>query len=521
MDDEEQQKVQFWLWNGLNGFWVRLLVTLALGAWLLWWKLVVPVWLKPAKTRRHFLRQGVGGPPPLPVLGNLKELGELMAAATAQPMAPSNSHNILPRVLPFYHQWNKIYAISDPALIREVLVTSSDLYEKYEAHPLVKKLEGNGLLSLLGQTWAHRRKIISPIFHIENLKLMIPVMATSVASMVEKWSVICTSGSAEIDVYESFQNLAEEFITRAIFGGCYEDGKAIYQLQSQLMIFAGESFQKIFIPGYKFLPTRRNRAIWRLDREIQTLLSRLIEKKRKSLEGRCQVDESGPQDLLEHLITESLKKNENGIKITGEDVMEECKTFFFAGKNTTSNLMVWITVVLAMHPEWQLLAREEVLKVCGARDTPSKDHISGLKTLGMIINEVLRLYSPVVAEIRRTKANTELGGYNIPKGTELLLPILAVHHDPSLWGPGVHEFNPNRFAQGVSQAATYPTAFMPFGLGARQCIGQNLAIFQAKLAMAMILQRFSFELSPNYSHAPTVLMFLYPQFNAPLIFHRI
>ena len=140
----------------------------------------------------------------------------------------------------------------------------------------------------------------------------------------------------------------------------------------------------------------------------------------------------------------------------------------------------------------------------------------------MIIYEVLRLYPPVVASIRRTKKEVDLGDHlNIKKGTELLIPILAVHHDPTIWGPDALEFNPTRFSQGVSRAATHPTAYMPFGVGGRQCIGQNLALLQAKLAIAMILQRFTFDLSPNYKHAPTVLMLLYPQFGAPIIFRSL
>ncbi|KAA8540462.1 hypothetical protein F0562_024619 [Nyssa sinensis] len=141
--------------------------------------------------------------------------------------------------------------------------------------------------------------------------------------------------------------------------------------------------------------------------------------------------------------------------------------------------------------------------------------------LGMILNESLRLYPPAVATIRRAKVDVQLGGCMIPRGTELLVPIVAVHHDIGLWGPDANEFNPTRFAQGALHATKHPMAFMPFGLGTRRCIGQNLAILQAKLAIAMILQRFSFDLSPSYQHAPTVLMLLYPQYGAPIIFRKL
>jgi len=141
--------------------------------------------------------------------------------------------------------------------------------------------------------------------------------------------------------------------------------------------------------------------------------------------------------------------------------------------------------------------------------------------LTMILNESLRLYPPTIATIRRSKADVELGGYKIPRGTELLIPILALHHDQSIWGHDANEFNPRRFSNGVARAAKHHVAFIPFGLGVRTCIGQNLAILQAKLTLAIILQRFSFRLATSYQHAPTVLMLLYPQHGAPIIFQRL
>lgn len=141
--------------------------------------------------------------------------------------------------------------------------------------------------------------------------------------------------------------------------------------------------------------------------------------------------------------------------------------------------------------------------------------------LSMILNESLRLYAPIVATIRRAKADVDLGGYKVPRGTEILVPILAVHHDQSLWGNDANEFNPGRFSDGGASAAKHPTAFIPFGVGGRRCIGQNLAMLQTKLAVAIILQRFSFRLAPSYRHAPTVLMLLCPQYGAPVLFQSL
>ncbi|KAG5573146.1 hypothetical protein H5410_062912 [Solanum commersonii] len=126
--------------------------------------------------------------------------------------------------------------------------------------------------------------------------------------------------------------------------------------------------------------------------------------------------------------------------------------------------------------------------------------------------------SPAVAAIRRAKVDTELGDFTLPRGTELLIPIIAIHYDQTLWGQDANEFNPAGFGLGVAQAAKHPMAFMPFGISARRCVGQNVAVLQAKLAIAMILQRFSFDLSPNYQHAPTKL--LTPSFTTTNLFNN-
>ncbi|KAA8540461.1 hypothetical protein F0562_024620 [Nyssa sinensis] len=296
--------------------------------------------------------------------------------ASSQPMPLC--HNILPRVLSFYHHWKKIYgatflvwfgptarlAISDPVLIREIFTLKSEFFEKNESPPLVRKLEGDGLLSLKGEKWAHHRKIITPTFHTENLKLMLPKMGNSTANMLDRWLAMSNSDhEVEIEISEWFETLTEEVIAHVAFGRSYEDGRAIFQLQAQQMVHATDAFQKVFIPGYRFLPTKKNRICWRLDRKIRESLMNLLDQRIRN--SNNQVAEERPNDLLELMIKASLKEtnqtfsksnSSSSSAITVHDIVEECKTIFFAGKHTTSNLMTWTTILLAMHPQWQKLA---------------------------------------------------------------------------------------------------------------------------------------------------------------------
>uniref|UniRef100_A0A453S9Y5 Cytochrome P450 734A1 n=1 Tax=Aegilops tauschii subsp. strangulata TaxID=200361 RepID=A0A453S9Y5_AEGTS len=332
-----------------------------------------------------------------------------------------------------------------------------------------------------------------------------------------------TAGEVEVDVAEWFQAVAEEAITRATFGRSYASGRVVFRMQGRLMAFASEAFRKVLVPGYRFLPTKKNRMSWGLDREIRRGLVQLIGRRSDAAEDHeAEIKEKGNsggfRDLLGLMINARDKKSQ---AMPVEDMVEECKTFFFAGKQTTTNLLTWATVLLAMHPEWQDRARQEVLAVCGLGELPAKEHLHKLKTLGMILNETLRLYPPAVATIRRAKVDVTLGDLAIPRDTELLIPIMAIHHDARFWGPDAAQFNPGRFAGGAARAATHPLAFIPFGLGSRMCVGQNLALLEAKLTVAVLLQRFELRPSPKYVHAPTVLMLLHPQYGAPVIFRPL
>lgn len=258
-----------------------------------------------------------------------------------------------------------------------------------------------------------------------------------------------------------------------------------------------------------------------LDKEIKSMLKELIHKKEQAIK----MGQSSNDDLLGLLLqsSNSYSEGESNSKnggLTIEEVMEECKLFYLAGQETTAVWLTWTMIILAMNPIWQEKAREEVLQMCG-KNTPNFENTNHLKIVTMILYEVLRLYPPAPGMFRYTTKKTKLGEFSLPAEVEIFLATLAIHHDPEIWGEDAEEFRPERFAGGVSTAAKEHLAFFPFGWGPKLCLGQGFAMIEAKIALAMILQHFSFELSPSYTHAPYSVVTLQPQYGAQIILHQI
>ncbi|KAK9059916.1 hypothetical protein SSX86_020620 [Deinandra increscens subsp. villosa] len=490
------------------------------------------VWFKPKRIEKLLRKQGINGSPYKFLFGDAKEMVKMINEAKSKPI--NLDEDIVSRALPFDHKsvttygtscftWmgtKPIVHVSEPTMVREVLANYSKYQKPRGINPFAKLLV-RGLIDAEGDQWVKHRKIINPAFHMEKLKHMVPAIYVSGSEMVDKWEEILThESSSEVDVWPYLQTFASDVISRTAFGSSFEEGRKIFELQREQAQLVMKVANSLYIPGSRFFPTKNNKRMKEIDQQVRGSIKSIINKRVVAMKS----GETSNDDLLGILLDSNYKEikqhgnSNSGLSI--EDIIEECKLFYFAGQETTGNMLVWTMILLGQHLEWQTRAREEVLHIFGDKK-PDIDGLSHLKVISTIFNEVLRLYPPATLLRRLIHDETRLGNLTIPAGTVIQINTLILHHDKDMWGEDANEFKPERFSEGVSKVTRGHATYLPFGGGPRICIGQNFALLEAKIALAMILQRFSFELSPSYSHAPYAMLTLQPQFGAHLVLYKV
>ncbi|KAF8040367.1 hypothetical protein BT93_B2561 [Corymbia citriodora subsp. variegata] len=493
-------------------------------------ELVRRLWWNPLRIQRTMARQGIRGPPYQFLHGSTKETMKMRREARSTPM-DDLSHDILPKVQPHIDSWINTYGrnylswygaeaqlvITEPELIKEVLVNRDKTFLKPEAGDFTKKILGEGLFSTKdGVKWAKKRRLANHTFHGESLKNMVPAMVESVHMMLEKWK---QREGKEIEMFEEFRLLTSEVISRTAFGSSYVEGRSIFEMLTNLGLLASRNALLMRFPGIsKIWKTVDEIEGKKLEKGIRDAILEIAKKREKKVKAG-EADDYG-NDFLGQLVKAYHDKDESK-KITVDDLVDECKTFYFAGQETTTAMLTWVIFLLAVHSDWQEEARKEILDVFGNED-PDSDGIAKLSTISMIMNEAIRLYPPVIGITRKVNQQLRLGKLVLPPNIQVFVANLKIHHDPKLWGEDVHLFRPERFSQGVSKATNNnAVAFLPFGFGPRMCVGMNFAMNEAKIVLSMILQRYTFKLSPGYIHSPVQILTTRPQHGLQVICHPL
>jgi len=196
---------------------------------------------------------------------------------------------------------------------------------------------------------------------------------------------------------------------------------------------------------------------------------------------------------------------------------DELVTMFLAGHETTAIALSWSIALLSLHPTVRRKLQAEVDRVLAGRIPDASDY-SNLPYTNAVISEAMRLYPPLPITIRQAREDDLLDGYLIKAGSGVFINIYSAHHNPDVW-ENPEGFDPERFLpERINEVPRF--AYLPFGGGPRQCIGNNFALMEAVLALSMITQRYELNLVPGTDLEPYMPGTLRPKGGVRVVIKR-
>ncbi|XP_071463295.1 cytochrome P450 3A4-like [Marmota flaviventris] len=224
-------------------------------------------------------------------------------------------------------------------------------------------------------------------------------------------------------------------------------------------------------------------------KDVTNFLKKAINRMKES---RLQEKQQHRVDFLQLMINSQNSKDVESHKALSDlELVAQSIIFIFAGYETTSSALSFILYELATHPDVQTKLQQEIDAALPNKAPVTYDTLMQMEYLDMVVNETLRLY-PIGARLERIcKKDIDINGVFISKGTLVMIPIYVLHRDPKYW-PEPEEFHPERFSK-KNKDSIDPYVYMPFGNGPRNCIGMRFALMNIKLALARVMQNFSFQ----------------------------
>ncbi|KAK4278736.1 hypothetical protein QN277_016539 [Acacia crassicarpa] len=428
--------------------------------------------------------------------------------------------------------------VSDPIVARHILRENAFCYDKGVLADILEPIMGKGLIPADLDTWKQRRRVIAPGFHASYLEAMIKVFTACSERTMSKFNELLEGvegrdeqKSIELDLEAEFSSLALDIIGLGVFnydfGSVTKESPVIKAVYGTL--YEAEHRSTFFIPYWEIPLARwivpRQRKFQNDLKIINSCLDELI-KNAKDSRQEADVEKLQQRDYL-NLKDASLLRflvDMRGADVDDQQLRDDLMTMLIAGHETTASVLTWACFLLAQNTTKMEKAQAEVDSVLGNR-SPTLESLKNLQYIRLIVIEALRLYPQPPLLIRRSlKSDVLPGGYKgnkdgyaIPAGTDLFISVYNLHRSPYFWD-SPHEFEPERFLvqrkneeiegwagfdPSRSPGALYPNeiisdfAFLPFGGGPRKCVGDQFALMESTIVLAMLLQNFDVELKGN------------------------
>jgi cytochrome P450 len=371
------------------------------------------------------------------------------------------------------------FILNTPDSIRHVLV---DNYENYARTPfairVLRPILGEGLLTAEGRAWKYQRRTLAPAFTPRAVGTLVPHMIAATDETIAK---LAAASHGPIDLREAMQRMTLEIAGRTMFSfGMDRHGAALRD-------FVMEYGEKLARPHFLDLllplswPSPQDFARVRFRKRWTQFVAMLMAERRAA--GKS--DGAPPRDLFD--LMGAARDPETGDAFTDEQLGDEVATMILAGHETTATALFWSLNLLALDPATQDRVAAEVQ---GATVNDASD-IERLKFTRAVVDETMRLYPPVFLIARAASAPDVIAGMAVKKNNVVLVSPWLLHRHEKLWREP-NAFIPSRFMPPAPPPDRF--AYMPFGVGARVCIGAHFALVEATLALARLIGAFRVEL---------------------------
>jgi cytochrome P450 len=413
------------------------------------------------------------GPKEIPVVGNPKIFEKDSLAAivdTVRDHGDVVSYHIGPQL---------IFLLTNPDDIAKVVLTEQSKFMKGALTHELSNFLGRGLVTSEGRFWRRQRKIAAPSFTRRHIEKFADTM------------VVCSQRALDTmhpgvrNVHIDMMEMTLDIVLETVFGHAeVPDISAVGPLVETMM----EGFHRAHLSWRRLLPRFVMQSTHDALADARVKLDRIffdIIKQRRA-------EEDYGDDLLGRLLA---ARDDDGTGMTDDQVRDEVATIFLAGHETTALSLSFAMLLLAEHPEVQARVRAEVDTVLGDRDATMED-VRRLPYVEAVLKESMRVLPPVYMFGREALEDVEIAGWVVPRGTQVLTPVCAIHKD-ARWYDDPERFMPERWLDGLADRLP-KYAYLPFGGGARVCVGNHFAMLEGILGLATLLQRLEFSPDPDF-----------------------
>ncbi|TMJ84449.1 MAG: cytochrome P450 [Alphaproteobacteria bacterium] len=421
-------------------------------------------------------------PPTKPVVGNMLSLDSTAPVQNLARLAKE-----LGPIFWLDMMGAPLVVVSGHDLVNEL--SDEKRFDKAVRGPLrrVRAIAGDGLFTAdtTEPNWSKAHNILLQPFGNRAMQSYHPSMVDIAEQLVKKWERL--NADEEIDVVHDMTALTLDTIGLCGFDYRFNSFyRRDYHPFVESLVRSLETIMMIRgLPLENLWMQKRRRDLASDVAFMNKMVDEIVAERRKNADAA-----GDKKDMLGAMMTGVDRST--GEQLDDVNIRYQINTFLIAGHETTSGLLSCALYALLKHPDVLKKAYEEADRVLGPdiNAKPTYQQVTQLTYITQILKEALRMWPPAPAYGVSPLKDEMIGGkYSLKKNTFVTVLVLALHRDPTVWGPNPDAFDPENFSR-EAEAARPINAWKPFGNGQRACIGRGFAMHEAALATGMILQRF-------------------------------